>query len=155
MRSLVIDSAFFSLRTRNSDGSTWIPINFAIEAIAKSGRDAQRIRANATTQIEGIDFPVIANEYVESIKNEVAVLIEGSIKSKVLQLLESFAIQFSEGSPDRVMYRQIISEVKKMTFNGLEDIDQLVPVFEQNMRAMVLSKFSIDSLSFHGIVWLE
>src|SRR5690606_3156128 len=69
---LVVDSAFFSLRPRNTDGSSWIPADIVIEAIAKSGRDVQRILAEAKKQMveqsQNIDFAGLAKVTTAGLK---------------------------------------------------------------------------------------
>lgn len=156
---LVVDSAFFSLRPRNVDGSSWIPANIIIEAIAKSGLDVQRIleevKKQNAGQTQGLDLAKLAKETTSSFKDALVASKATDIKSVTLQMLEQFSSQYPQGGRENKAYQQVLDEARKLKIVSLADLDQLNSLFENALRAMLTPLSSVEGISFNGIVWLE
>jgi len=156
---LVIDSAFFSLRPRNTDGSSWIPASIVIEAIAKSGRDVQRILAETKKQMaeqsQSIDFAGLAKETTIGLKDAIVATKTTDVQKVTLQMLKGFANQYPNGSRENKTYRQVLAGAQKMVFNNVEDLEQLTPLFEGALKDLLIPSNSIEGITFNGIVWLE
>lgn len=156
---LVVDSAFFSLRPRNVDGSSWIPASIVIEAIAKSGRDVQRKLAETKQQMaeqsQSIDFSGLAKETTVGLREAIVATRTTDIRKTTLQMLSEFANQYPTGSSEHKAYKQVLAGAQKLVFNRLEDLEQLTHLFERALKELLIPSSSVERITFNGIVWLE
>lgn len=156
---LVVDSAFFSLRPRNTDGSNWIPASIVVEAIAKSGRDVQRILAETKKQIaeqsQNIDFAGLAKETTAGLMEAIIATKATDLRKTTLQMLSEFANQYPNGSSENKAYKQVLAGAQKLAFNRLGDLEQLTPLFERAIKELLVPASSAEGITFNGIVWLE
>lgn len=156
---LVVDSAFFSLRPRNADGSSWIPASIVIEAIAKSGRDVQRILAETKKQMaeqsQNIDVAGLAKETTVSLKEAIVASKATDIRKMTLHMLSEFANQYPNGSSENKAYKQVLAGAQKLVFKRLEDLEQLTPLFERALKELLVPSSAVEGITFNGIVWLE
>lgn len=154
---LVVDSAFFSLRPRTSDGSSWIPAEIVIGAIAKSGRDMQRILAESklARASQNVDFERAAKESTAGIKEAVATYKPADIRKFALQILEQFPAQYPEGSPENKAYKRVLKGARRLSLVSLKDLDQLDTLFEQAFKEILVPSSSVNEIGLNGIVWLD
>ena len=163
----VIDSAFFSLRPMNEDGSSWLPLKVVAQAISKSSLDFQRIitkvKADNKAVIDGFGETAkqSAREFIQSMKDALKATPEDKLKEALIAQIEKMGSESGEESNDvtKALMATVIQEAKKLSVNNLSDLDLLeLPVrelfltFYQDYFTEKLSK--MDNIQGNGIVWV-
>ncbi len=163
---LVVDSAFFSKRPRNGDGSTWIPASIVIQSIVKSGQDILKIQEKSNQNskkelhLHEDRMSKIAKDSATEMTNIVKKLVKESgntnIQAATLSILDLIVRSYPESSSQAKMYIQVLNEVKLLTINTIEDIGIIAPIIEQVTLASLTTLSNNSSVfSANGIVWID
>lgn len=164
----VIDSAFFSLRPMNDDGSAWVPLKVVAQAISKSSLDFQRIIAEAKASnrhvIDSFDevAKIAAREFIQTMKDSLRTIPGNKLKESLIEQIKKMGSEVREEPSDanKAFIAKLIQEVEKLSLKNLSELDLLEApavkvylAFFQDSFAERLSK--MDSIQSNGIVWVE
>lgn len=152
---LVVDSAFFSLRTRNQDGSGWIPASIIIQAIAKSANDFEQIMKKASASIDvSASAKSASRSTIDDIKKLLAQAPRSELKSQVENFFGQYVQQIS--GEDKELESKLLTQLRLINIQSTDDIEQTLPVFEQLFVFALKKQSSPDlKLTGNGIVWVE
>ena len=152
---LVVDSAFFSLRTRNQDGSSWIPASVVMQAIGKSANDFEQIvKMGSLATDVSVGAKSAAHSTIDDIKKILAPASPSELKSQVMSFLQQYIQQLSGGNKE--LESKLLTQLNLINIQSSDDIEQTLPVFEQ-LFIFALKKQTAPNLKLmgNGIVWVE
>lgn len=158
---LVVDSAFFSKRPRNPDGSNWIPEDVIVKAIVKSGEDARQIREKTKKQFaEMLTDEEIRRNAEETLADIRALIVpqlkeDQQFKALLIEVLNQNISPHPKESLEYKLYAPVLKAAQSMEFRNLNDLKKLLPVLENSLKTMSQIPDALDAISFNGIVWLE
>lgn len=152
---LVVDSAFFSQRTRNQDGSSWVPASVVTQAIGKSASDFEQIIKKASLAMDAsASAKLAARSTIDDIKKLLAQAPLVDLKTQVVGFFQQYVQQIGGG--DKELESKLLAQFDQINIQSPNDIEQAMPAFEQ-LFVFALKKQSSQTLNLtgNGIVWVE
>lgn len=148
----MVDSAFFSRRPRNADGSVWIAESVLIIAMRKSSKDFEQIRSSAlkSSKVDTTGLGIAVRDFI---KAQVQADHTTNVKAKSLELMNAIAAQFQTDATNKRFIELLISRVAQLKLETAQDLDQIPVAIQESMEAAVNA--NVMSLAGNGIVWLE
>lgn len=150
----IVDSAFFSKRKLNEDGSTWVPLRVVALANFKNVQNVKKIIEDLQIQAESLEAQMRkgSNLMVESIKNKVSQSPSKQIKENALKYIDAMdASSFT---------KELKEALKALEIHQLSDLDKLKPIAYQIWEKSLPEKKQewerrASQLESGSISWIE